>query len=172
MKSELERIYQALEHSVPYLGICLGMQTLAKAAGAEIYKNHVREIGWKDHNGKYYEINLTDQGTTDPLFVGLQSPLKIFHLHGETVRVRDGISLLATGEHCQVQAIKVGEKAYGLQGHLELTTAMFEQWLREDPDLNTLDKNALRRDYLDVREEYEKTGRKMITNFLKIARIL
>lgn len=169
MKGELKRIRQALDADIPYFGVCLGLQTLVKAAGGEVVKNPVKEAGWRGPDGKYFQIGLTQQGRADPLFEGLPSLLPIFHLHGETVVLAEGMTLLATGTHCTNQAVKVGEHAYGIQGHLELTPGMLEEWMRHDPGLMPLDKDALRKDYAALRGLYEIAGKRLLENFLRIA---
>ena len=68
--------------------------------------------------------------------------------------------------------IKVGENAYGIQGHLELTREMFEVWLGQDSWLLEMDQEELRRDYEELRLEYESNGRKIIENFLRIATLI
>ncbi len=172
MAEELKRIKEAIDLNIPYLGLCLGMQALVKAGGGQVRKNHVKEIGFKDPEGNFFEVELTAVGKSDPLFSGLRSPLRIFHLHGETVQLAGGMELLAKGKFCENQVVKVGGNAYGIQGHIELTPKMFEEWRTQDPDLISLDQAALLRDYAAVREEYEKSGKQIIGNFLRIAKIV
>ncbi|MCR4413361.1 MAG: gamma-glutamyl-gamma-aminobutyrate hydrolase family protein, partial [Thermoguttaceae bacterium] len=43
---EVAWIRQAIDIGMPLLGICLGAQLLAKALGARVYPNGVKEIGW------------------------------------------------------------------------------------------------------------------------------
>ncbi len=172
MTDELAKIKTAVNSHIPYFGFCLGMQTLVKAIGGKVLKNPIPEIGWKDNNDKYYSIDLTPAGMKDALFSGLASPLPIFQLHGETVELTSNMKILATGKHCKTQVIKVGEKAYGTQGHPELTDEMFELWLSEDDDLKKLDKYKLRSDWHRIRIEYETNGKQLLTNFLKIANLV
>ena len=169
MQNELNQIRKVLNDRIPYLGICLGMQALVKASEGTVLPNNTREIGWRDPEGNFFEIELTKEGEDDLLFDGLSSPLKIFHLHGETVRPAKGTNLLASGKFCHVQAVKIGDCAYGLQGHFELTESMFETWTTQDPDLQKLDRVVLARDYQEIRKEYENTGRSILSNFLKKA---
>ena len=61
LKPENIFIQKVLTAKIPYLGICLGSQLLAKAAGARVVKSPVKEIGW-------YKIKLTSEGEKDPLF--------------------------------------------------------------------------------------------------------
>lgn len=169
MQNELKRIKEAIDNQIPYFGVCLGMQTLVKANGGEVYKNHIKEIGLRGPEGEYFEIELTNAGKKDSMFKGLKTPLKTFHLHGETVNLRNGMTLLATGKYCKNQAVKIGGNAYGFQGHLELTEAMFERWMKEDADLKTMDTNKLREDYKELKSEYEMNGRTILNNFLELA---
>lgn len=172
IKKELKRVTEAIKAGVPYFGVCLGMQILVKAGGGEIFKNEVKEIGWRDQEGKYFEIELTKAGKQDPLFSGLSSSLKVFHLHGETVRLTDRMKLLATGKHCKNQVVKINSNAYGFQGHIELTSLMFEEWVSQEPDLRLSDKIALSKDYSKIKNEYEFNGRKIFDNFLSVTGVI
>ncbi|MBS3126329.1 type 1 glutamine amidotransferase [Candidatus Woesearchaeota archaeon] len=172
MKAEINKIKEILNAGIPYLGICLGMQVLVKAAGGKVYKHSVPEIGWRDPDGNLFEIQSTRDGKKDPLLKGLPLKLKIFQLHGETVQLIGAMKLLATGKHCQNQVIRVGKNAYGIQGHFELTGEMFEMWIAHDPDLKKMDKDALRKDYNAIKSDYETNGRRIAENFLKIAKII
>jgi len=173
MKQELARIRETVDANIPYLGVCLGMQTLVKAMGGEVYKNPVQEIGWRDSDGNYFQLELEEKGNSDPILGGLNFPYRIFHLHGETVRLPPNMDLLAKGKWCENQIVRVkGKPAYGLQGHLELTQEMFEEWMMQDPDLLKLDASGVRRDYGELRPSYEKQGLQTLTNFLSIARLI
>ena len=114
-------------------GICLGLQTLVKAAGGRIIKSPVRETGFLDPEGSHFTTELTAAGKQDPLFEGLDHSFKVFHLHGETVELTDSITLLSTGKFCRNQIVRVGKNAYGIQCHFELTPEMLETWMNEDP---------------------------------------
>ena len=171
MIGEINRMRQALQLGVPMLGVCLGMQALVKAGGGWVLPARSKEIGWRDHEGRHYEIELTDAGRKDPLFSALPKTMRIFQLHGETVRLGDGMSLLATGRHCYYQAVKVGENSYGLQGHLELTPELFSHWLLHDDWLKKHYGGSMKSDYRSIKNEYELNGRILLANFLEIAGI-
>lgn len=172
MLAELSRIKEAIDANVPYFGVCLGLQTLVKAAGGKVRKNEVSEIGWRSPDRNYFEINPTSEGSSDPIFEGMIPPTKVFHLHGETVDLSDKMTLLATGKYCRSQVVRVGENAYGIQGHFELTPKMFNDWLRNAPDLKKLDSQELKKDYEEIKQEYEQAGKKIFTNFLRIAKLI
>lgn len=169
MENELARIRQILSVHIPYLGICLGLQTLVKAAGGRVVKSNIKEIGFKDPDGNPFTVELTDEGKSDPLFLGLGHSLEVFHLHGETVVPTADCSLLATGKFCHNQIMRVGSNAYGIQCHFELTPEMFESWINEDPDLLTLDRKDLKAHFKVIKASYTQVGRQLFQNFLQIA---
>lgn len=169
MEKELEAIRGAIESGKPYLGICLGLQVMVKAAGGEVIKGRVREVGFRDQADNFNTISLTETGREDPLFTGLRDTFKVFHLHGETVNLTPEMKLLGTGHNVPNQIVKIGQNAYGIQCHFELTPEMLETWLSEDDDLQSADQTGIRKDFLSVQEEYTRAGKKIIGNFLDIA---
>ncbi len=169
MKNELAYICEVIDAKIPYLGICLGLQTLVKATGGKVVKSPIKEVGFTDPDGRYFTIELTEEGKRDPIFEGLGDRLVVFQLHGETVELTDEMVLLAVGKFCKNQVVRVGVNAYGIQGHFELTPEMFEIWLNEDPDLLQHDKEWIRADFELIRDEYTRVGRQLFKNFLKIA---
>lgn len=169
MENELSRIREVIAAEIPYLGICLGLQTLVKAAGGKVAKNPIKEVGLIDPEGKNFRVELTDEGRKDPLFEGLESSFNVFHLHGETVEPTEEMALLAVGQFCKNQIVRVGSNAYGLQCHFELTPEMLETWINEDPDLLKLNKEELRANFKGIQDEYTRVGRQLFKNFLKIA---
>jgi len=132
---EVEWISQALAAGLPTLGICLGAQLLAKALGAKVYPNPVKEIGW-------YRVNLTPHADRDALFEGGGKLITVFHWHGDTFDLPLGTVRLAESEICRNQAFRYGRSAYGLQFHLEMTPELIDSWLAtaaKDGDFKTLD---------------------------------
>lgn len=169
MLAELELIKKSLELNIPYLGICLGLQTLVKAMSGTVRKNEVPEFTFKNDEGVPYVIDLTEEGKADALFADLPEQIRVFHLHGETVDLTPEMKLLATGDTCKNQVVKIGDNAYGLQCHFELTPEMLNTWLNEDPDLQQFEKAHILNDWEEVKEEYTKTGKTLFNNFFKIA---
>lgn len=121
-------IKQVLGKGVPFLGICLGAQLLAKACRALVTKSPQKEIGWS-------EVRLTEEGAKDGLFQGLPEAFTVFQWHEDTFAIPESASLLATSESCRNQAFRVGDSAYGLQFHVEVTPEMIEDWAKNEPAL-------------------------------------
>jgi len=168
MRSEIMYVNGLLESGKPYLGICLGLQVLVKAGGGKVFKSEFPEIGFRDSEGERFMVDLTEYGKQDPLFKGLESPLQVFQLHGETVEMGEGMVLLGTGEWCIHQVVRVGRCAYGIQSHFELTPTMFKEWMKKDPELEVLDAKKLRADFEEIKETYLETGRRLFGNFLDL----
>jgi GMP synthase (glutamine-hydrolysing) len=122
---EIQTIREAVAEGRPVLGVCLGSQLLARALGARVYRNAVKEIGWMP-------VHWTEAAGRDRLFAGLRSPETVFHWHGETFDLPEGAEWLAWSDRCRHQAFRYGANAYGLQFHLEVTPAMISAWCQED----------------------------------------
>ena len=172
IKEEVKFIKNWLSTKKPFLGICLGLQLLVKAAGGKVVKNEIKEIGFRDTNEDFFEVELLKSSQKDPLLYKLGKKIKVFHLHGETVVLTKKMQLLGKGEYCLNQIVKAADCAYGLQGHFELTERMLDVWLLKDPDLKKLDAKKDRADFKKIKEEYERTANQIFTNFLKIARLI
>ncbi|MCM8775814.1 MAG: type 1 glutamine amidotransferase [Candidatus Omnitrophica bacterium] len=172
MKQALDRVRECLCLGVPVLGVCLGLQVLVKAAGGRVLKSPLKEVGFRDPGGKFFEVELTQAGRRDPLFQGIAGPLKVFQLHGETVELGESMTLLGSGKFCTNQIVRVGQNAYGMQAHIELHRALLENWLKEDPDLAGLDADLLRADFDSIEAEYTEVARRFVRNFLEIAGLI
>lgn len=122
---EIEYIQGAVSRGKPVLGVCLGAQLIAKALGARVYANHVKEVGWAP-------VTFADAALSDPLFMGMAEAEVIFHWHGETFDLPAGAELLASSVACRNQAFRVGDRIYGLQFHLEVTPGMIVEWCHEN----------------------------------------
>ncbi|MFQ5329318.1 MAG: type 1 glutamine amidotransferase [Thermodesulfobacteriota bacterium] len=122
LREEVIFIQKAMKEALPTLGICLGAQLIAKAAGAAISSGKKKEIGW-------YSLGLTDEGREDHLMKSLPHELNVFQWHGDTFDIPDGTTNLASSALFTNQAIRAGRNAYGLQFHLEVTEDMVREWI-------------------------------------------
>lgn len=111
-----------VERRMPYLGLCLGHQLLAAALGGTVGKMRAPEVG-------ILGIELTEAGRSDPLFAGIAPRHDALQWHGAEVSVvPDGAVVLASSPLCPVQAMRVGDRAYGIQYHVELTRQTVGEW--------------------------------------------
>ncbi len=94
----------ALDRDLPVLGICLGAELLAEAAGAETARCQA-EYG-------YWPVSLTTDGVADPLLSGLPSGFEAFQAHAFAAALPDGAVALAHSEHA-LQAFRVGSRGMG-----------------------------------------------------------
>jgi GMP synthase-like glutamine amidotransferase len=113
--AEIAVIADALSAGVPTLGVCLGAQLLAAAVGARVYPGAGGpEIGWG-------LVTLTADCAEDALLRGLSATVEVMHWHGDTFDLPDGAVRLAENDRYVNQAFRVGDSAWGLQFHLEVT---------------------------------------------------
>ncbi len=122
LRTETERIQDALDRDIPVLGICLGAQLIARALGAEVGPAHRKEIGW-------YDVSVSEPGRGDPLLSHFAPTERIFQWHGDTFDIPRGAQHLASSEFCPNQAFRYGDKVYGLQFHLEVDGPLIDRWL-------------------------------------------
>jgi len=116
-----------VDRGVPVLGICLGAQLLARALEAPVMPSPVREIG-------FTSIHPTTSGANDPLVSAFAEGDLVFHWHEDTFELPAGSELLATSDHVPMQAYRAGERAWGIQFHLEIDRDEIEAWLDDAGD--------------------------------------
>ncbi|HKY61975.1 MAG TPA: gamma-glutamyl-gamma-aminobutyrate hydrolase family protein [bacterium] len=124
IREELRLIEEAMKLELPFLGVCLGSQLLAKALGKRVYRGEAKEIGW-------YPLWMRPEAKQDPLFQDFPAKLEMFQWHGETFELPYGSTLLASSQLYLHQAFRYGKAAYGLQFHAEMTPEMIAEWERE-----------------------------------------
>ena len=122
LADEIALAADALLRDVPILGVCLGSQILAAAAGARVYPGPAQEIGW-------FPITLTDAGRRDPVLGVFPPEAIVFHWHGDTFDLPRGATLLASSRLYANQSFRLGTRAYGVQFHPEVTAGMLDEWL-------------------------------------------
>jgi GMP synthase (glutamine-hydrolysing) len=107
-----------LTSGVPILGICYGMQLLARHLGAELVK--------LDH-AEYGPAVLQLAGAPSALFGGVEAESRVWMSHGDSVtKLPDGFTALASTARCTVAAMgDARRKIYGTQFHPEVVHTEF-----------------------------------------------
>jgi GMP synthase-like glutamine amidotransferase len=159
LHEEDQFITRLIIEEIPFLGICLGAQILAKACGAEVFKAPAEEIGWD-------AVTVTDQGRKDRLFLHVPDRMMVFQWHGDTFHIPAGGSLLAEGKVCPNQAFRAGANAYGLQFHIEVTPDMVKRWM--EGERGRVNVNRILRQTEKVAESLQKQSSQVLDNFKRI----
>jgi GMP synthase (glutamine-hydrolysing) len=134
---EIAWLHSALSLEVPVLGVCLGAQLLAKAAGAAITQAPHPEVGVSP-------VTITDPH--DPLIGHLAPVTYAMHWHGEQFTLPAGAVAVAHSGPTDVQMFRLGSSAWGMLFHLEVDNDLLEVWLAE-PSMTAEAQRALGDDY-------------------------
>ena len=156
-------IRELIRKEVPLLGICLGAQLIAQAAGGRVYKADEKEFGW-------YQVELTEDGERDCLFQGFPRSYTVFQWHGDTFEIPPHGTLLVTAEGCPNQGLKIGKRAYGIQFHLEADARMINGWLASEKDTGRVISTTISEQETTAKSaDCLRWGKKLLTNFLALA---
>jgi GMP synthase-like glutamine amidotransferase len=163
LRREKELLAELLERGVPLLGACLGTQLLAEAAGGSVRRAREPEIGW-------LQVDVTGEGMEDPLLGPLAPGFEAFQWHSYEAVPPSGAVELARSPVCN-QAYRVGERAWGIQFHAEVTAADAENWIdgwRDDQDAvaTGLDPDGLRAETREKMAAWNRLGRELCRRFL------
>jgi GMP synthase (glutamine-hydrolysing) len=165
LTAEKALIRTALARELPLLGVCLGSQLLAEAAGAAVRRLEVSEIGWKT-------VRVRPESAGDPLFAELEDPAVVFQWHRSTFAVPAQAELLAEND-VGPQAFRVG-RAWGVQFHPEVTTDIVGGWIDDgggEPEALAagVDADSLRRDTEARIAASIQLGQGLFQRFLAVA---
>ena len=121
MSHERKIMEWALATETPLLGLCFGSQLLASAAGGQVYKSEVAELGWT-------KVEMTEAAKADPVISTLGENPDVFHFHYDTFDLPESAELLGETNGIK-QAFRVGSKAWGTQFHIEIGLSQQLSWL-------------------------------------------
>lgn len=122
VEDEIALARARLAAGAPMLGICLGAQMIAAAAGARVYPGPAKEIGWAP-------LQLTEAGRASALAPLGGEGIAVLHWHGDTFDLPPEASLLASTPLTRNQAFSLGDTVLALQFHPEAEPANIERWL-------------------------------------------
>jgi GMP synthase (glutamine-hydrolysing) len=153
LRDEDQLIKGLLAAQVPLLGVCLGGQLIAKAAGALVGPAQREEVGW-------HEVVLTPEAADDPLLGGGPDRFEAFQWHSYAFELPPGAVALARNP-VGLQAYRIGDTAWGIQFHAEVTREIVEGWVASNGGRPTFD--------LAPMEQWAQAGRALADRFLDVA---
>ena len=164
LDQEVETLRRMVQRDRPVLGICLGAQLLAHAAGARVYPNvkmappekhgdppkpaepltPLPEIGWAP-------VLFPFPGGTEPIVFGCSDGTEMFHWHFDTFDLPrlpapanpapppappppTGNVLISSTRICKNQAFRFRNRLFGFQYHLEATPEIIQAMVAQGKD--------------------------------------
>jgi GMP synthase (glutamine-hydrolysing) len=136
LREEIRLLRHCLTEEKPVLGICLGSQLLAAALGAEVARAPVKEIG-------FHPVSLTPEARDDRLFGPAPASFVAFHWHGDAFALPRGAVPLASSARTPLQAFRFGERAWGVQFHLETDEEVLAAMMTGEAELREAGVDAV-----------------------------
>ncbi|MFI5026597.1 MAG: type 1 glutamine amidotransferase [Solirubrobacterales bacterium] len=166
LRFEKDFLAAMIDDRMPVLAVCLGSQLLAEAAGGSAVRAREPEIGW-------HRVEVTEEGRADPLVGPLAPSFEAFQWHSYEALPPESATLLARSPVC-AQAYRVGEVAWAIQFHAEVSAPDAEAWIddyRSDEDAVRIgvDPEALRTETRRKIGEWNRLGRELCGRFLEVA---
>ena len=151
-------LQQLLHRHTPVLGVCLGVQLLARAAGAWVGRMPGGpELGW-------CAVELTDEGVDDPVLGSLPRTFEALQWHHYTYGLPAGAVELARSPAC-TQAFRLGDACWGVQFHPEVTATQLEGWIADDYGSAARSRRAARGDPAEDRRAGTTSGARSARRF-------
>ncbi len=198
LEKEVALLQSAIEKDAAVLGICLGAQLIAHAAGAKVYPNTrpgakpedppipAPEIGWGP-------VNFPFPGGTEPVVFGMHDGAMMFHWHFDTFDLPKlpappnappppapapptGNVLLSSTKTCRNQAFRFKKRILGFQYHFEMTPEGIEALLQHQKEAaekvhGTGGIDQIRQDTQKYYPAYQRLGDRIIDNIIEFLQI-
>jgi len=167
LAGEKALLRKLLAAGTPALGVCLGAQLLAEAAGGCVTRMSTPEIGWRG-------VQLEPAAAGDPLLGSLPARFEGFQWHSYEVAPPPGARVLARSPACIEAFRSEAAPLWGIQFHAEVTGESIGEWIddyRSDPDAVAagIDWLALRARSEERIGRWNSLGAQLCTRFLEHA---
>ncbi len=118
VRRELVFVEDCLKQDVPFFGICLGAQILARVLGARVrpHEHLVKEVGF----------HRVDPVPEDSQF--LSAPLTVMQWHSEGFDLPPDTRRIATGDDFPNQGYRLNDHVLGVQFHPEVNAEVLAVW--------------------------------------------
>lgn len=160
LRDESSWLRVLIESPKPTLGICLGSQLIARAAGARVGPLAEPELGW-------HEVELTGAGATDPVLSALPPRFEALQWHHYAHELPERAVALAFSA-VSLQGFRLGESCWGVQFHPEVTEPQLGRWIESKDDLPS-DLERLRAETREQIGGWNELGRSLCRSFLAVA---
>ncbi|MGD0768974.1 MAG: gamma-glutamyl-gamma-aminobutyrate hydrolase family protein [Tepidisphaeraceae bacterium] len=198
LEQEVEVLKRMIAADRPVLGICLGAQLLAHAAGARVYPNTkpgpkpedppvpVPELGWGP-------VTFPFPGGTEPIVMGMTDGSMMFHWHYDTFDLPRlppppdapkppappppaGNALLSSSRLCKNQVFRFKNRLFGFQYHFEFTENDLEMVIsagRHDiaKVLGPDGEKTIRQESAMYYPRYARQGERLLRNFVQFLKV-
>ena len=163
LEPERAFVRELIDREVPTVGVCLGSQVIAQAAGGAIGPAVVPEVGW-------HEVELTLDALDDPVLGDCPRRFAAYQGHSYGFGLPPGALALAHGQADALQAYRIGDAMWGLQFHPEVTWDIVDPWIAEHAaDGDVPDEPALREETRANLPRWMAFGRSLCARFLERA---
>jgi len=158
-------VAEALVSGAPVFGICLGGQLLAHVAGGEVQG----DVGAPENGST--PVTLCEDAADDALFHDLPPVVPAIEHHVDAVTaLPPGAAWLARSERCPYQAFRVGETAWGVQFHPEVTPDRIPTWNAEKMRAQGFDPDEVHRQAVADEPVSTPVWRTVASRFAEVVR--